>query len=426
MQGMPTRRIYLDNAATSFPKPPGVYEAMVDFGTRVGASPGRGQYAESREASGMLRVCRERLARLINAEDPSRIAFALNTTDALNLAIKGVLRAAAGRSRHVVTTAMDHNSVLRPLSALRADGVAVTHVDADDEGFLTPGAVRDALRDDTCLVAVNMASNVTGSIQPIRAIAEVCHGRGVALLVDGAQALGHVPVDVQAMGIDLLAFPGHKGLMGPQGTGGLYVHPAMDERLATSREGGTGHLSEVEVQPATMPEKLEAGSHNTIGIVGLAASVGWILEQGVGALRRHELALMQDLIDRLLNAGVRTRAEVTGTHGALGRLRLLGPTDAARRVGVFTFVHDEVSGAEIAAMLEQDHGVLARSGITCAPRAHRAMGTLERAGGVRLSLGPFVTREHIRVAFEALVGVCRQLDSLGADTPGTLGGSVRG
>lgn len=399
-------RTYLDNAATSFPKPPGVYDAMLRYATEVGASPGRGQYHESREGARLIRQCRERLCRLINGEDPSHVVFALNTSDALNLAIKGIARgwkrAHPGRPMRVITTAMDHNSVLRPYRALEEDGAEVVHIDAaPDTGVVAPSAVCHAITPDTALVAVNMASNVGGTIQPVAKIGQVCRKFDVPYLVDAAQSLGHVPVDVQELRADLLAFPGHKGLLGPQGTGGLYIRPAILPRLATTREGGTGSWSEADAQPSTMPERFEAGSHNTSGLVGLSESVQWILDRGVASLREHEAGLIRFVLDALRVGGCRG----TGWQGGAGPLegfRLLGPTDGAARVGVFALVHDSLDPGDLAAILEASFGMLVRSGLTCAPGAHRTFGSLGKGGALRFSLGPFVTHEDVQTLLEAL------------------------
>lgn len=256
-------RIYLDNAATSFPKPEGVLAAMAAYATEVGASPGRGSYAESRLGAAILRRCRERLCELFGGASPDHVAFTHNCTDALNLAIhglvKGVRRREPGRPIHIVTTAMDHNSVLRPCNDLRADGVEVTRIPADGEGFIDPRDIARAIRPDTRLVAMVHASNVTGTLQDVGVVGEACRSRGVPLLVDAAQSLGHVPVDVEAMGIDLLAFPGHKGLMGPPGTGGLYLRPGMEALVEPVRQGGTGSRSESDTQPTDLPDRYEPG-----------------------------------------------------------------------------------------------------------------------------------------------------------------------
>ena len=394
------RRIYLDNAATSFPKPAAVHAAMARYATEVGASPGRGAYRESVEGAGLIALCRERLCQLIGAEDPNQIVFTLNTSDALNLAIRGLTldRLMRGDPTHVVTTAMDHNSVLRPLNALRRFGLEWTCVPADPEtGLVDPAEVLDAVRTDTALVAIVHASNVTGTLQPIAPIGAGCRARGVPLLLDAAQSLGHVPVDVRALGVDLLAFPGHKGLLGPLGTGGLYIRPGLEAQLAPVREGGTGSLSERDEQPTTMPDRYEPGSHNTIGLVGLSEGVAWVLDRGIDRLRAHEERLMQLMLESL--------------PGEDDGLRLLGTGQIDRRVGVFSFVHESLDATTLAALLEQRAGVLARAGLHCAPRAHGSFGTLTTGGACRLSVGPFTTEADCRVACEALHSICREARS---------------
>jgi cysteine desulfurase family protein len=420
------RRRYFDNAATSFPKPPAVAEAMLRFMTGNGA-PGRGAYSEARAAARLIRRARERIARLVNLSSPEHVVFGHNTSDSLNLAVKGALthvrRARNNAPLHVVTTVMEHNSILRPLNALRqewgggeSDGLEITFVHADPgSGFVDPAHVAGAIRPGrTALICINHASNVTGAVQDLDAIGAACakFGTGSAdldaplLLVDGAQSLGHVPVDMQRMHIDLLAFPGHKGLLGPTGTGGLCIRPGVEHRLDTIREGGTGSSSEEQTQPAMMPEKYEAGSHNTVGIVGLSEGVAWILERGVDSIREHEIQLMERMLEAL---APRPDGRCRNAPG----LRLLGPLDTSRRVGVFSFVHDDLSAQEMAAALESSFGILTRAGLHCAPLVHEMLGTSPtttdsaRSGAVRLSVGPFLQAHDVAYACEALASVCR-------------------
>ncbi len=398
-------RLYLDNAATSFPKPPAVHEAMLRYATEIGASPGRGTYAESLEGARLLRDCRERLSDLLGVSSPDHVIFTLNTSDALNLAIKGVVghhrrtRRASGEI-HMVATAMEHNSVLRPLNALAADGLAPkvtwTCVEADQEtGLINPADVRAAIRPQTVLVAAVHASNVTGTLQPLAPLAEVAHAAGVPLLVDAAQSAGRVPIDMASLGIDLLAAPGHKSLLGPLGTGVLCMRPGLEDHLDTIREGGTGTVSELDTQPDTLPDKYEPGSHNTLGIVGLREGVRWLLHRGVDALWADETERMSQLLEALSDAD------------RFPGLRLIGPPTIDHRVGVFTFVHEAASPSEIARALEHDHGILTRGGVHCAPRAHGTFGTRHAGGGLRISLGPFITKADIERTLDALAAVCR-------------------
>lgn len=264
----------MDNAATSFPKPPAVLEAMTDYATRIGASAGRGAYAEAREAGELIDQCRQRLNQLIGGEDPNHIIFTLNTTDALNMAIRGLVHAGT-LPGHVITTWLDHNSVLRPFNMLAGTvGLEQTRIACDPQtGLVDPEDIRKAIRKDTRLIAVVHGSNVTGTVQPIRDIGRIAREAGVPFLVDAAQTLGHLPLNVREDCIDLLAFPGHKGLLGPLGTGGLYIRPGLEKKMRTVREGGTGSRSEQDIQPDFMPDRFEPGSHNAIGIVGLSQGV---------------------------------------------------------------------------------------------------------------------------------------------------------
>lgn len=393
---MSTERIYLDNAATSFPKPEAVHKAMLAYATTIGASPGRGAYAESRQAAHALWECRALICELIGGQDPDQVVFTLNTTDALNLAIKGIathrlrlLHNSTHKPVHMVTTAMDHNSVLRPLNALAgSEAVEWTCVPVDPStGLVDPGSIAAALRPDTALVAVVHASNVSGTVQPIEQIGRVCKRAGVPLLVDAAQSVGHIPVDVQSMGIDLLGFPGHKGLMGPLGTGGLYLRPGMEAIVAPLREGGTGSRSELDTHPVEMPDRYEAGSHNTLGLVGLAQGVRWILDRGIDAIASHERALIELMLEHL--------------PGAEDGYRLLGPQSPDHRCGVFSLVHESIPANDIADRLEAGFGVLTRAGLHCAPRAHNTFGT-SLSGAVRLSLGAFTTQAQVLHACDGL------------------------
>ncbi|MBX3385058.1 MAG: aminotransferase class V-fold PLP-dependent enzyme [Phycisphaeraceae bacterium] len=407
----PVRR-YFDNAATSFPKPPGVAEAVYRFMTENGA-PGRGLYAEARRAGGEIERCRERIARLVGLSSPRHVVFGHNTTDALNLAIKGVVAGVQrrhGRRARIVTSTFEHNSVLRPVNRLVELGLAEWTAVAVDptSGVLDPADVDRAVRRTGAdLVAVNHASNVTGVVQPVGAIGKLCRETGALFVVDGAQSLGHVAVDMEEMGIDLLAFPGHKGLLGPQGTGGLCIRPGVEHRLDTIREGGTGNVSEQQTHPEMLPEKYEAGSHNAAGIAGLSEGVSWLLERGIDAVRAHEAATMRPLVEAL------ERAEET-----LPGLRPLGPVSVAGRIGVFSFTHETLSPAELSSILEMEYGILSRPGLHCAPLVHEAYGTAPPVGqgACRLSLGPFVGEEDVRAAVGALRAVCHaQRDELVGD-----------
>ncbi len=375
--------IYLDNAATSWPKPPAVYEELGSFLQHAGANPGRAGHRMAARAAWTVGETRRKLARLLGVDDPRRIIFTANATDALNLAIKGSLSA----GDHVVTTVMEHNSVRRPLRALERIGVMTTAVPANAEGIVQPDSIRSALRRNTKLVVVTHASNVNGAIQPIAEIAAIAHAHGSFLLVDGAQTVGSIPVDMKALDADLLAFPGHKGLMGPPGTGGLAIGERVDTAiLYPIREGGTGGNSEEDIQPAEPPDRYEAGTVNTVGIAALGAALDFILHNGVEAIAAHERALTTRLIE-----GLR----------AIDGVRVLAPEEPAHRVAVVSLIVDGWEPADFGAALDEAFGIACRTGLHCAPGACRALG----AGGqgtTRMSPGFFTTVEEIDQAIEAV------------------------
>lgn len=385
-------RLYADNAATSFPKPPQVFEAMRAYTLELGAPAGRSGYREALDAGRIVGDCRRKLAALINAERPEHVVFALNGTAALNQAIKGLLRP----GDHVVTTSLEHNSVLRPLNALREEcAIDVAIVRADPStGRVDPRQVLAACRTDTRLVAITHAGNVTGAIQPIEDVARETRRRGIVCLVDAAQTAGHVPIDVQAMNIDLLAVPGHKGLLGSLGTGALYIRPGLEQDMMPLLQGGTGSESERPRQPDFMPDKFEAGSLNVVGLAGLGAALSWIADRTVAALQEHDRFLGGTFLDALA--------------GAPG-LTVFGPRDPQARVGVFSVRLDGLAPAELSTLLEAEFGILTRSGLHCAPLAHETIGTKDSGGTTRLSFGPFTTETEVRQCAAAL----RQLSGAG-------------
>ncbi len=397
----------MDNAATSFPKPATVLQAMTHYATELGASPGRGAYHEAREAGRLMNQCRARIAQLIGADlnHPENIIFTLNTTDALNLAIRGIVWADASRPRHLITTHLDHNSVLRPFSALcQHSHITQTRVPCDPQtGLVDPQDIARAITPDTCLIAIVHGSNVSGTLQPIAEVGRVAREHGVPFLVDAAQTCGHFPLDVQAMDIDMLAAPGHKGLLGPLGTGFLYLRPGMEKQLVTIREGGTGSISDQAVQPDFLPDRFEPGSHNAIGIIGLSEGVQWILDRGVEAVWRHEKQLMATMIECLSEIAEHDR-----------RLTYFGPQGVKNRCGVFSVRIDGFDQPQaLSDALEQEFGILTRSGIHCAPLAHATFGTDRLGGMTRLSFGPFLTTQDVRYAGDALAALTHRMAGVG-------------
>ena len=374
---------YLDNAATSWPKPEAVYRAVSRFMRRVGATPGRGGHRREEEAARIADDARGALAQLFNAPTPSGVIFTLNATQAINMALKGILQP----GNHVITSSIEHNAMWRPLKALERRGVAVTAVPCAADGTLAPADVEAAVRPATRLIALQHASNVLGTILPVAEIGLIARSHGILFLVDAAQTAGAYPIDMATMGIDLLAFAGHKGLYGPHGTGGLVVRPGVT--LETWVEGGSGSKSELETMPEELPLRLEAGTQNAAGIAGLLAGVRFVLKEGVLRIREHEMALTALLIAAL--------RDVPG-------LTVLGPADLTRRTAVVSMVINGYVPDQLAAVLDQVFDVTTRAGLHCAPQAHRAAGTLEY-GALRFSPGYFNTAEEIDYAVQSLQNV---------------------
>jgi len=375
--------IYLDNAATSWPKPPEVAAAMVAFLEQVGANPGRSGHRLSIEAARIVYATREKIAALFNAPDPARVIFTLNVTEALNLALYGLLRP----GDHVITSSMEHNSVMRPLRALESCGVQLTVVPCAPDGTLNPTDVATAIRENTVLVVLNHASNVCGTILPVGEVGQIVRQRGLLLLVDAAQTAGVLPINMQAEAIDLLAFTGHKSLYGPTGTGGLVIgHRVALSQLKALKQGGTGSRSEREQQPEFAPDKYESGTPNVVGLAGLEAALDWIQRRGLAEIRAHEMSLCQQLLDGMQ---------------AIPGLTLYGPRQASLQTATVSFNIDGLEPSEVGLRLDEQCGVLCRVGLHCAPAAHRTLGTFP-TGTVRFSLGAFNTSKEIEIALSAL------------------------
>ncbi len=384
-------RIYFDQAATSWPKPEAVYQAVDHYQRSVGAAAGRGAYAEAQQAERLVEASRRSVARLLAVDDARRIVFTLNGTDSLNLALHGVL-ASGG---HVVTTTAEHNSVLRPLRALEAAGrVTVTRVGLGSTGIVDPDDIRRAMNEPTRLVVMTHASNVTGALQPAAEVGRLARQAGALFLLDAAQTLGEMPIDVEQLDVDLLAAPGHKGLLGPLGTGVLYVRTGVEEHVASLRQGGTGSGSDQDWQSEVLPDKYESGNLNVPGIVGSGAGADWLAERGVEAVRQHGLSLLARLQDRL--------AEISG-------IALFGPTELQQRVPMVSLMLAGIDPQELAAVLDSSYRIQGRAGLHCAPLMHRHLGTLDSGGTLRLSLGPMNTLEQVDQVVEALQEISEQL-----------------
>jgi cysteine desulfurase family protein len=381
-------RIYLDNAATSWPKPEAVYTAVEHYQREVGAAAGRSAYRDANEAQRIVDAARRGCAALLGAGDPARLVFGANGTDALNLAIHGLLEA----GDRVVTTDIEHNSVLRPLAdAARAKHIEVEFVGCDAAGYVDPDDVREALRrKPTRLVAISHASNVSGAVQAVSEVSRLAHEAEALVLVDACQSAGHTAVDVRELGADLLAASGHKGLLGPLGVGVLYLRPGLEAQLRPTRQGGTGINSAEDRQPPAAPERYEAGNLNTPALAGLAAATKWLGEQTIAAIAAHEAELVQRLVAGLTS---------------LSNVRMHGPAADQPRVAVVSFSVEGYDPQDFAAALDSSFGVQCRAGLHCAPRIHAALGTAASGGLVRLSCGWSTTAEDVDRALEAIAAI---------------------
>lgn len=379
--------IYMDHAATSWPKPAAVVEAMTQALLHDSANPGRGSHAMAVRASRILFNARKQLAKLFNVKNPNDIAFTYNTTMALNMAIKGYVK----EGEHVIATSIEHNSVRRPLYEMeQMQGVEVSYVKANSQGHIDIESYEQLFQRNTKLVVVNHCSNLLGTIMPLQQISEIAHRHGAMVLVDAAQSAGTIPINVEEQGIDMLAFPGHKGLLGPQGTGGLYIAPYVD--LAPLLHGGTGSQSEAPYQPTVRPDRYEAGTQNTPGIAGLHAGVKTVLDYGVKRIYEQEWSLTQRMIAGLM--------EIPHVH-------CMGPSLGEPRGGVVAFYVDEVDASELAFILDQHYQIAVRSGFHCTPTAHEIAGTAE-SGAVRASVGFSTTVDEVDRFLNAITEVIEQ------------------
>jgi cysteine desulfurase family protein len=377
---------YFDHAASSWPKPPAVLEAMMQCVEEYGANPGRGSHKMAVRASRALFEARNHLSRLFNIHNPNDISFALNTSMALNQAIKGFLKP----GDHVISTSIEHNSVRRPLEFLKSKiGIEVTYIKTDEKGMIDPIQVQDAMNSRTKLIVCTHGSNLLGSILPIAEIAEITHKHGARLLVDAAQTAGTLEIDIQTLGIDMLAFPGHKGLLGPQGTGGLYIHPDLE--LEPFIHGGTGSKSEDTDMPNIRPDRYEGGTPNTVGIAGLNEGVKFVLNETVQKIHHKEWELTQHLMSGLLG---------------LPDIRILGPDMNEDRTGIVAFSLPHIDASEMSFILDQSFNIAVRSGYHCTPLAHETAGTLA-GGAVRASVGYSTTMEEVEYLVDAVKEIIR-------------------
>lgn len=379
--------IYFDNAATTFPKPEAVYRAVDDCLRNFCANPGRGGHKLSLQSGRVILEARELLSELFNAGSTESIILTSNATEALNLALKGFLK----KGSHVITTSVEHNSVVRPLKVLEKLGIDNTIVQCNEYGEVDIDDIEKEIRKETVLIAVTHASNVVGTILPIGEIGALARKYGLDFLVDASQTAGVYEIDVEKMNISMLAFTGHKSLMGPQGTGGLYIRKGIE--LNPLKEGGTGSKSELLYQPDIMPDRFESGTHNTPGIAGLCAGISFIRDKGINDIRLHEQELARCFLD--------------GAN-EIKNVKVYGTKDINKQAPVISINIGDVGSSDISYILDQTFDIATRSGLHCAPLAHKTLGTLEQ-GTVRFSFSYFNTKEQIEEALNALGHISSEL-----------------
>jgi len=377
--------IYLDNGATSYPKPDEVYRFMDSFYRSFGVNPGRSGYDLCMETGALVDTTRKMLADFFNGSDPNRLCFSYNSTDALNLIIFGTLQT----GDHAITTTLEHNSVLRPLyHQNRFNGVEIDYVPFNRHGFIEPEEIKRRIKANTRLVIVNHASNVIGTVQPVAAIGRICREHEVPFAIDASQSAGKVPIDMEQMHIDMVAFTGHKSLLGPTGIGGLYVREGIEIRH--TRAGGTGVRSADRMHLEEYPYRLEYGTGNIVGIAGMHAGLKWILEKGMDQIHHHEMALT-----RMLRDGLR---EIDG-------VLLYGQDDLTDHIAVLSFNIDGMEALNTGTLLDGEYDIACRTGLHCAPLLHEQLGTDQIGGTVRVGIGPFNTEEQIKTAIRAVAEI---------------------
>jgi cysteine desulfurase family protein len=373
--------IYLDNAATTFPKPKVVYDYMHEFYQQYGVNPGRSGYDMCMATEEIIAATRKQLTKFFNGTDPERLTFSYNASDSLNMLIQGMVE----KGDHVITTKVEHNSVIRPLNHLKRDhGVEVTYIPFDERGFVDPDDIKKAIQSNTKLVVTNHASNVIGTIQPISEIGRICREADIYFAVDGAQTAGAQKIDMKAMNIDLLAFTGHKSLLGPTGIGGSCI--GEDVPIRGSRFGGTGVRSAYPYHLEEFPYRMENGTLNIVGVAGLKAGLEWVLQEGVENIHAREMKLW----DKLRKAFQEIEGVTTYCAGS-----------AENHNAVLSFNIEGWEAGDVGTMLDMDYNIACRTGLQCAPLVHEQIGTDKIHGTVRMSIGPFNTEDHIDTAIEA-------------------------
>ena len=377
------RKVYLDNAATSSMKPESVKNAIINYYENIGCSPGRGGYECSLKAGRIILEARTKISNFFNVPKPEQIIFTHNVTYALNMAIKGILE----KGDHVITTSMEHNSVLRPLKGLENKNIVeVDYLKCNKDGSLDPKKVENNIKDNTKLIVITYASNVTGTIMPVKEVAKIAEKNDIYFVLDTAQAAGLYNLDFQELKTDIMAFTGHKGLMGPTGTGGFAISKKASKNMSTLIEGGTGSVSDKEYQPDFLPDKFESGTKNTPGIAGLKAGIEFIQKIGLETIRKHEKNLAKIFIEGLK---------------VIDKITIYGPIDINKQTPTISITYKNKDMGEMSFLLDDKYGIMTRSGLHCAPLAHKTIGTFPQ-GTLRFSTGYFNTKDDIKYTLEKL------------------------
>lgn len=379
--------VYFDNAATTYPKPDVVYEKIMTAMKEYGANPGRSGHKMALKISRGIFDTRELIGKLFNIDNPLNIVLTFNCTEGLNLGIKGLLKP----GDHVITTSMEHNSVLRPIKYMEKYGVEHTIVKCDSKGRINVSDIEKSIKSNTKLIVTTHVSNLTGTIMPVSDIGKMAKKNGILYMVDAAQSAGIYDIDVESMNIDLLAFPGHKGLLGPQGTGGFYIGDNIE--LDGLFQGGTGSASHLLEQPNILPDKYESGTENGPGILGLGAGIEYILAKGIGNIRKYEEDLTEHFIEE---------------SGKIDGVKLYGPLNTKEQAGVVALNIKDADSSEVSYILDDEYDIAVRPGLHCAPLAHKSIGTFVQ-GVVRFSFGPFNTHDEIEHAIKALKEIAKEV-----------------
>ncbi|MDU5120081.1 MAG: aminotransferase class V-fold PLP-dependent enzyme, partial [Clostridium botulinum] len=376
-------KIYLDNAATTYPKPEKVYSSILNYMKNVGASPGRGGYENALTGDRMVYKCRQSLINLFNFNKIENVVFTSNITASLNILIKSIVE----DGWHVITSAMDHNSVIRPLVSLeKSNKIKLDILNCSEEGLINIEDFKNAIKDNTKLVVLSHASNIVGTIQPLETIGKICKEKGIYFIIDSAQTAGVLPLDFQNLNCNALAFTGHKALLGPQGIGGFIIDDKLNNIATNFIEGGTGSLSESTLQPDFLPDKFESGTMNTPGIAGLLAGIEYINEEGLNTIKEREEYLSREFINGLLN---------------INSIKVYGPLDASLRTATISINSSKIDNSELGFLLDSEFGIMVRTGLHCAPLAHKTIGSFPQ-GTLRFSFGAFNDIKDINYALYAL------------------------